>query len=102
MSEKKRLIPPWVKELFFKFGSSVITKGLVRIGLKMVGPVGWVASFFIDWVLKKAWPVVVRVVVGLVEKKETAKELKDYGDKINKPDATAEEIKDAGKDMLSS
>ncbi len=91
-----------IKQIFFKVGNSFIVKLLIRAGLSVTGPVGWIASFFIDKILKKAWVYVMRGWNWISEKRETKKELKEYDDKINKPDATEREIKDAQKDFLSS
>lgn len=107
MSDKKGAgIPEWVKAGFFKLGNhfavKFLTKLLARIGLGLSGPIGWIASFFIDKLLKRVWALVVKTVIRKQEQKETAKELKEYDDKISKPGATAEEIKDAGKDFLTS
>lgn len=106
MEEKKAILPEWIKSGFFKIGNhfavKFLTKLLAKIGLGFSGPVGWIASFLIEKVLKKAWFYISKFAIRKLEEKETAEELKVYDDKINKPGATPEEIKDAGKDFLSS
>lgn len=108
MGEEKKGagIPSWMKDMFFKAGNHFITKALVKVvakvGLSLSGPLGWLASFFIDKILRKLWDGVVYVWTWFAEKLETRRELKKYREQIDKPGATPEEIKDAGKDFLSS
>src|SRR5688500_15800550 len=106
MSEKEEATISWIKSLFFKAGNhfavKLITKFLLRFGLNLWGPFGWVASFFIAKVLKKVWAFGIRLYFHWSEDRETKKEVKEYSDKINKPNATVEEVGDAGKNFLES
>lgn len=96
----------WLKFFFFKLGEKavfkVMTKVLAKVGLSLTGPIGWIASLFADKILKKVWQLFWAGVTFAKEFFQTKKEVKDYKDVVNKPGATAEEIKDAGKDFLSS
>lgn len=106
MSEKKGAIPVWLKEGFFRLGNhflvKLLTRVLAKIGLGFAGPIGWIASFFIEKILKVVWGLVVIAYHKIFEKIETEKEVKKYEGVVNKPDATTEEKANAGKDFLNS
>jgi len=102
MAEQKEVIPAWIKTLYFKFATNFIIKMLARFGLRLAGPLGWIASFFIENILKKGWELIVKLTIWKEEEIETAKELKEYKKTINKEGVNAEAIKEAGKDFLSS
>lgn len=104
--KKSEVILSWLKTAFFKVGNhfavKFVTKLLARIGLGLSGPVGWVASFLIEKVLKKAWYWVAVGYHKITEYYQTKKELKKYKETINKPGATPEEIADAADDFITS
>lgn len=79
-------------------------KLLKSFGVKFfAGLAGWQA-WLIDLILNKAWKLFVqawkKALKTLETKKEIKDELKKYEDKINKPNATEEEIRDAGRDFI--
>lgn len=93
----------WAKLLFFKLGENFLMKALVRVGLSMTGPVGWVVSLVIDKVLKSGWQygygAWMTYVWAPIKAKRDAKKVKDV---INKPGATPEEIANASDDFMRS
>ena len=63
---------------------------------------GFVAGIAAKYLWKLAVKLGIKYENKIEEKIETAKELKTYDEKINKPDASPEDIKQAGKDFLNS
>ena len=95
----------YIKGLFFKFVKTQAMKVLISAGLKVTGPVGMIASIAISKFTKMLWKVLYKMGVRqknqIEEKLETAKEFKENDEKINDPNATPEDIKNAGKDFIT-
>lgn len=95
-----------IKAWFFSAAKGKIIQILVAAGLRMTGPIGWIASLVINKVLSALWAVAYKFGIKkkneIAEKIETQKELKEYAEKIEDPNASAEDIKKAGKDFISS
>jgi len=108
MSEQKKdagipsQFKAWVFNLSKTWLMKLLAKGLARIGLSLSGPIGWIASFLVEKVLKKIGKVLKRAYIFFAEQKETEKEVKEYKKEINAPDATKEEISNEGSKFLSS
>ena len=95
----------YIKGLFFKFVKTQAMKAMISAGLRVSGPVGIIASIAISKFTKMLWKALYKMGVRkknqIQEKIETAKELKEYEDKINDPNAKPEDIKNAGKDFIT-
>jgi len=80
-------------------------KALIGFGLKMTGPIGVFASFFIGKFSEYGWKILYKLgfkaKTAIEEEIKSQKDLKEYEEKIHKPDATPENIRDAGRDMLN-
>lgn len=84
-----------------KINFVAILKGL---GVKMFASLAGWQAWLINIVLQKVWKAISeafnKFLVYLNTSKEVKKQLDEYKKTINNPDATAEEIKDAGKGFL--
>lgn len=91
--------------MFFKFIRTKIINALIGLGLKMTGPIGIIASFFIGKFSEYAWKFLYKLGVksknAIEEKIESEEELKEYKEKINDEAAKPEDIKNAGRDFLT-
>lgn len=99
-------IPESVKSWFLKFAEhelmQAFIKVLAKVGLGLTGPFAWLASFFIDKVVLKVWNFCIRGYINILEYFQTKKEVEEYKDGINKPNASADEISHEGDEFLSS
>lgn len=104
MQESKHPLVVYIKGLFFKFIRTQAMKAMISAGLKLTCPIGIIASVIITKLSKVLWKLLYKIGVrsknSIKEKIETAKEKKEYEEKIHKPDAKPEDIRDAGRDFL--
>lgn len=105
MKESNHPLVAYIKGLFFKLIRTQVMRLLISLGLKMTGPVGIFASFVIKKLSEYLWRIVYKLGIktknSIEEKIETAKEQKEYEEKIHKPEAKPEDIRDAGRDFLT-
>lgn len=90
--------------LKYLLDSALVKNFAVQAILKSIsastGFLGWLAGIFVNKAFELARKLIRRKVVETEAAEESKQELKEYDKKINKPGATAEEIKDAGKEFL--
>jgi hypothetical protein len=80
----------------------LLISNIVKLGLKASGFAAFAYSLVLKYAYKFMFEYLRREKLHYEEKKETAKEKEKYEEIINKPGATNEEIRDAGKDFLNS
>lgn len=105
MKESNSPLVVYIKGIFFKLVRTQAVKAIISAGLKMSGPVGIIANIVIGKLSKIAWEILYKLGVKyknqVDEKIQTAKELKEYKEKISNENSTPEDIKNAGRDFLT-
>lgn len=80
---------------------AIIKSLVVKTLLRLSGLRAWVASMFFNYI----WKHVMRAIKMIRNKRQVNKEvneqLKKYKEVINDPDASADDIKNAGSDLLN-
>lgn len=80
---------------------AIIKSLVVKTLLKLAGFRAWVASLFFNYVWKHIMIAIKKMRNSAQTKKEIENELKDYKEVINDPKSTADDIKNAGSDLIN-